>query len=219
MAAYYIDILKCFLEKYHNPQITRIITCLNLAMLKIRQQPEFMLESLAAINLAKDQIKKIAVAGGHNEAIVNHEMLEITQSIMTFSSLSYSEVAEVSDYFFEIMPENSDTLESFLATQLNSSSAAPACTLTHSTPELARQGARLQTVMGFYSERFVLKPNDSISSKDMLRVIGEYYLAKGYEKAGACDSALFMEKGEELLKIDFSNFGNSIHVSVEQLTA
>jgi hypothetical protein len=218
MGATFIENLERMIAKYPYQKMHKILFCLVLAMLKTRTHPAYMLESINATALAKKYMAKaMRDLGSEAEGEFELEMFELTQSIALFSALSQEEASAIEKYCGEMAAKRDDGLETFMKTRFKAATDSRRVPMTHLDPDLGLQVCMMEAISGFYDERFVLRPEQHLNTKELLQAATEYYEGNGFSVSEKTDYSIAVEKDDTLLNVVISNFGNSVHASVESL--
>jgi hypothetical protein len=220
MVSKFIDKLKAVVAKYPYPKIHKILAYLICAMLKIRNYPEYMTQSIQMVALAERRMSKIILK--LSEEIQDEfrmEILDITNVILVFSSLTDEEVGFVAEYCKTIIPISNNPLETFLIKHFNSTTTRDISPFENPFFKPA-QAALIETLTGFYDEKFILHPENEVSNKEVVRAIIDFYGKMGflvsYQKE---DYSVCVKKGSELIDVVFSNdrAARAIRITVESI--
>ncbi len=218
MGAKFIQCLERIVEKYQYDKMRRIIAFLVMAMLKIRKSQSYLAESMSAAQLAISNMKMSL--SDHRVEIRDEfamEILEVVQFVYMFPHLTDEEAAEIAEYCEGIVPEKTSNLESFLRDRFNVSTSLPVSRLLTPNSLQEMQSVLLTSIFGVYEERFVMSTQERIATEHLLTAAAEYFKGKDFQMYEMTDFSVTVEKGDCLMNVVLSNYGDSIHVSVENI--
>ena len=219
MGKIFINQLEKIVEKYPFEKVHKIIAHLVLAMLEIRDTKNYLSESIRIISFTKGQILKVIRNLNEDERVeFESEIFNILQVMVVFPDFTGEEIEMIKNFCKKILPkEKRESLENFLKQRFKVITEKPVgCLGFFQYNDLIIQDAIFNVVYGFYEERFVILTTEKIKDKDLLETIIKFYEEKGFSNFFENTAAVSMEKNNEFFAVTFTNYGDSIHVSVEK---
>ncbi|MFA5986043.1 MAG: hypothetical protein WC819_01690 [Parcubacteria group bacterium] len=211
-----IENIQEIVEKYPFPKIHRILACLIVALLKIRHHPNYLSESIEATTIAKRGMTKVLRDLDHAMRVeFEMKIFAIIQIMALFAELKDGDVDAINQYCEKITPTSEETLKGFMRNHFNADLKIDP---VYSDSDFAIQLAILETMSGLYDEKFVLCPSEKITDEIITQTIIDFFANKGFSLYKKSNHFVLMKKDDELINIVFSNYDDSIHITVENVS-
>ena len=216
MGKIFINQLEKIVKKYPFEKVHKIIAHLVLAMLEIRDTKNYLSESIRIISFTKGQILKVIRNLNEDERVeFESEIFNILQVMVVFPDFTGEEIEMIKNFCKKI--PHIERVERVLKQRFKVITEKPVgCLGFFQYNDLIIQDAIFNVVYGFYEERFVILTTEKIKDKDLLETIIKFYEEKGFSNFFENTAAVSMEKDNEFFAVTFTNYGDSIHVSVEK---